>query len=121
VERDEAERIANEWLEAWNARDVDAVMAHFHPDVTVVSPLAATIGIAPDGKVRGRDAVRAYYEQGLAGVPDLHFTLETVLVGVDGLTVLYRTHRGQQVVETMLLDGETVVRVMVHYGPPPTA
>ncbi len=117
MDRETAERIAQQWLDAWNSHDVDAVVAHFADDVVVTSPVAAALGVAPEGKVRGREAVRDYYKQGLAANPALHFELETVLAGVDGLTVLYHNTRGQQVGEIMVIDGETIHRVMVHYGP----
>lgn len=122
VQREDAEQLAARWLAAWNAHDVDAVMADFHPDVVTVTPMAIALGVSQSGKVRGADAVRAYYEHGLARLPDLHFELEAVLVGVDTVTILYRNQRGQQVAETMVLDGDQVVRVMVSYGPDgPTA
>jgi hypothetical protein len=69
--------------------------------------------------VRGKDAVRAYYSRGLENRPALHFTLEAVLVGADGFTILYHDERGRQVAEIVVLAGELGVRVMVHHGPPP--
>ena len=38
----EAQGFAEEWAAAWNRRDVDAVLAHFHDDVVFTSPVAAT-------------------------------------------------------------------------------
>jgi hypothetical protein len=117
LDRETADRIAQEWVDAWNRHDVDAVVAHFADDVVVTSPVAAALGVAEDGKVRGKQAVREYYARGIANAPSLHFDLDAVLAGVDGITVLYRNHRGQQVAEIMVLDDEIVQRVMVHYGP----
>jgi ketosteroid isomerase-like protein len=37
----EAAGFAEEWSAAWNRRDVDAVLAHFHDDVVFTSPYAA--------------------------------------------------------------------------------
>ncbi|EUA35825.1 snoaL-like domain protein [Mycobacterium xenopi 3993] len=31
------------WAAAWNARDLDAVLAFFHDDVTFASPFAAEV------------------------------------------------------------------------------
>ncbi|MDB5593285.1 MAG: hypothetical protein JWM36_246 [Hyphomicrobiales bacterium] len=53
-------------LPAWNARDVEAVLAHFHNDVLFVSPVPQTIGFASDGTVRGRHALRRYWHEALA-------------------------------------------------------
>src|SRR5262245_47439358 len=103
MERSDAERLATEWVDAWNARQVEDVLAHYADDVTVVSPLAMERGIATDGKVRGKDAVRAYYEAGLAARPSLHFTIEDLCVGVDSFTILYRDERRRRVAETLVL------------------
>ena len=119
MDRGEAEALARQWVAAWNDRDVEAVLAHYTDDVVVVSPLATARGVAADGKVRGKDAVRAYYEGGLAARPRLRFTIYNVMVGVDGLTIVYRDERGRQVAETLVLGGGRAVRVMAHYGPEP--
>jgi ketosteroid isomerase-like protein len=121
MERADAERLATEWVEAWNARRVDDVLAHYAEDVVVVSPLAVERGVAPDGKVRGKDAVRRYYESGLAARPSLHFTIEDLGVGVDSFTILYHDERGRRVAETLVLSSGSAVLVMANYGPEPEA
>ena len=40
--KEEAHRIADEWIAAWNAHDLDQIMAHYTEDME----------IGPDGKVR---------------------------------------------------------------------
>jgi ketosteroid isomerase-like protein len=32
---------ADQWVRAWNARDIEAVLDHFHDDVVLTSPVAA--------------------------------------------------------------------------------
>jgi ketosteroid isomerase-like protein len=32
---------ADQWVRAWNARDIEAVLDHFHDDVVFTSPVAA--------------------------------------------------------------------------------
>ena len=53
-----ARDFARRWLEAWNAHDVEAVLAHFAEDVTFTSPVAARILERSDGIVRGKVALR---------------------------------------------------------------
>ena len=62
-----------EWIEAWNAHDIDRILSHYRDDVRFVSPIAARSG-ARHGEVRGRHALRAYFERGLARYPALHFS-----------------------------------------------
>jgi ketosteroid isomerase-like protein len=37
--REEAQACAEQWAAAWNARDVERVLAHFDDDVTFTSPI----------------------------------------------------------------------------------
>ena len=34
---------AEQWVQAWNAHDIDAVRNHFHDDVVFTSPVAARV------------------------------------------------------------------------------
>ena len=85
---------ARSWIDAWNAHDLDAVLAHYSDDFEFSSPLISQFAGEASGRLRGKAAVRAYWSAALARVPDLHFELVDVLTGVDGLLILYRGHRG---------------------------
>lgn len=89
-----ARAFADAWIDAWNRRDLDAVLAHYRDDFEFFSPLIVQIVGERSGKLTGKPMVRAYWETGLAILPDLHFEFVDVLVGVDSLAVLYRGHRG---------------------------
>ena len=52
---------AQQWVAAWNARDVDAVLEHFHEDVVFTSPVAAKLLPDTHGVVRGKPALRQYW------------------------------------------------------------
>ncbi len=109
---------AAEWIDAWNARDMDRILSHYAPEIVFLSPVAERrLG---DGRVVGVDALRSYWTAALAAIPDLRFELDMVLSGFDGLTILYRNQRGQQVAETVEfgVDGK-VVRSCGCYGAMP--
>ena len=97
------------WAAAWNARDVEAVLSHFHDDVVFTSPTAARVVPDSGGVVRGKDALRAYWTAALALVPDLHFTVERVLAGVDTLVISYRNQVGGVVDEVLVFSDGLVV------------
>jgi hypothetical protein len=107
----DAEAFARSWIDAWNAHDLDAVLAHFDDDVTFSSPLIATLVGEPSSTVHGKAALRAYWEEGLRRIPDLHFDLVAVHAGVDIVTIGYTNQGGRSCVEAALFgpDG-TVVR-----------
>lgn len=101
------------WLEAWNAHDLDRVLAHYCEDAIVRSPLAAWRIPESGGIVRGHAALRTYWGSALGPGSELHFDLVEVLPTVDGVTILYRNHRGQRVAETVVWDRHGLVHTAV--------
>jgi ketosteroid isomerase-like protein len=99
---------AEEWVLAWNAHDVEAVLAHFHDDVLFTSPIAARVVPGSGGVVRGKQALREYWTTALAGMADLHFEILGVYRGESLLVINYRNQRGGLVNEVLMFDGALV-------------
>ena len=97
------------WLEAWNAHDLEAVLAHFTQDATFTSPLAARILEGSDGVVHGKAALRGYWREGLSRIPDLRFDLVGIYLGVDTIVINYRNQNGGLVSEVLKFEGPLVV------------
>ncbi|MGU3546325.1 nuclear transport factor 2 family protein [Methylobacterium sp. A52T] len=95
---------ADAWCAAWNAHDVERVLAHFHDDAVFTSPGAARIVPASGGTVRGKDALRAYWTEALRRIPDLHFAVEQVFAGIDTLVIQYRNQKGVSVSEVLVFE-----------------
>ena len=75
---------AEEWVEAWNARDLERILSHYAADIVFLSPVAARrLG---DGRVSGIAALGEYWSAALEAIPDLRFTLEAALSGHQCLT-----------------------------------
>ena len=98
-----------DWVAAWNAHDVEAVLAHFHDDVVFTSPTAARVVPASGGVVRGKQALREYWTAALRLVPDLHFVVERVHAGVSVLVLTYRNQVGGLVDEVLVFSDGLVV------------
>jgi len=81
--REVAHRFAEHWITAWNAHDLDRIMAHYETEVELSSPVAAQILNDPQGRVVGKANLRAYFQKGLAAYPELHFELLDVMWGVN--------------------------------------
>ena len=111
-----AEAFAHEWIEAWNAHDLEGILSHWADDSVFSSPFAAQV--TGNATVRGRAGLRSYWSVGLARSPDLHFDLHTVFCGADSLVLGYRNHRGQDVAEMIELGEDGLaVRGAAHYSP----
>jgi hypothetical protein len=109
-----------EWIEAWNAHDIDRILSHYRDDVRFVSPFAARAG-ARRGVIRGLSGLRDYFELGLASYPELHFQPIAALGGIGSIALHYRSVEDRQAIEVMELDARGQVRrAAAHYGPAPS-
>ncbi|MDT5017087.1 MAG: hypothetical protein QOD39_3247 [Mycobacterium sp.] len=101
---------AAQWVRAWNAHDIEAVLDHFRDDVVFTSPVAARVLPETGGVVRGKDALRHYWATALKSSPDLEFEIIGVYRGDSTLVINYRNHRGQLVNEVLTFDDDGLVR-----------
>lgn len=115
--KDVACGLAENWIQAWNAHDLDRIMTHYEDDVELTSPVAVErLGIA-DGKVKGKADLRAYFRKGLEAYPALRFTLIEVLVGCQSLVLYYENQKGTHTGEYMeISSGGKVSRVVANYS-----
>jgi hypothetical protein len=108
MDQAEAQRFVESWLRAWNDHDVERVLAHFADDAVFTSPVAAQLVPGSDGVIHGKSALRAFWGEGLRRIPDLHFELLGVYLGVDTLVINYRNQKGGLVSEVLRFDGSVV-------------
>lgn len=115
--RDEAWNLANHWVAAWNAHDLDLIMTHYEDAVELTSPVAAQLLGNSNGRVVGKADLRAYFQRGLEFYPELHFHLEDVLWGVDSVVLYYTNQKGTRTAEFMELSAiGKVARVVANYS-----
>jgi ketosteroid isomerase-like protein len=117
---EEADTFAARWADAWNARDVETVLEHFHDDIVFTSPTALAVVGVPT--VRGKDALRAYWLKALARVTSLHFSVDRTLwdPARRELAIIYTSGREGQtrrVSENLRFDAHgLVVEAEVFHG-----
>ena len=115
--KDEAWKLANHWVEAWNSHDLDAIMTHYENAIELTSPVAARLLGTPDGKVIGKANLRAYFQRGLEAFPELNFRLEDVLWGLNSVVLYYTNQKGTRTGEFMELSAAgKVARVVANYN-----
>lgn len=102
---------AKSWLAAFNAGDLDAILAHYADDVEHSSPTVVRLLGEPSGVVRGKASLRAYFQKALdAAGPGLHFSPTKLYVGAHGVTLLYDRSGGKLVAETFQFNERGLVR-----------
>jgi ketosteroid isomerase-like protein len=114
-----ARRAAEEWCDAWNRRDLDAVMAHYAETIAFSSPTVVKRWGVADGWLHGSARLRENFAIGMA-VEGLRFDLVDVVIGVTSMCVIYRRETGQLVADTVEFDEQgKAVRVVACYGAKP--
>jgi predicted ester cyclase len=113
----DANAFASEWIAAWNSHNLERILAHYAPGVSLTSPVAREIIGDPYGTVVGIEALRNYFEMGLKAYPNLKFHLLDVLKGLSSVVLYYQNQKGTKTAEFMEFDADgKVVRVVANYS-----
>jgi ketosteroid isomerase-like protein len=117
LDRAFAEHFAADWVAAWNAHDLDRILAHYADDFEMTSPVIVQIAGEPSGTLCGKQAVGAYWQKALQLIPDLQFELISLLVGVGSITLYYKGARGRLAAEVFHFGPDRkVVKAFAHYA-----
>ena len=112
-----ARQFAEDWIDSWNTHDLDRILAHYAEDFEMSSPLIVERMNEPSGTLKGKAAIRPYWQMGLAAIPPLKFELIKVLVGIDSITLYYRRMNGKMAAEVLIFNAQgQVIKGMAHYS-----
>jgi hypothetical protein len=111
-----AAKFAHEWIEAWNARDLDRILSHYSDDFEMSSPFIAQVVGEKSGTLKGREAVRAYWQKAVARTSQLRFELLGVMTGVNSVVIHYQGPRGDSAEVFQFQENGKVVRAFAHYS-----
>ncbi|AWL96600.1 MULTISPECIES: nuclear transport factor 2 family protein [Bradyrhizobium] len=92
------------WVEAWNARDLERVLALYDEAAVMTSDRIPALGFDASGTLRGKDALRAYWGKALGLLPELHFSLIELFVSPDSVVVFYANERGKKICEYLRVN-----------------
>ncbi|MEQ1546114.1 MAG: nuclear transport factor 2 family protein [Methylococcaceae bacterium] len=111
-----AESFAKEWVHAWNSHDLELILSHYSDNFVMSSPRIAVVVGEPSGTLKGKPAIRAYWEKALALAPNLYFELVSVLVGSDSITLYYKGVRGMAAEVFFFNSSHKVIQACAHYA-----
>lgn len=111
-----AKNFAEEWVNAWNNRDIELIMGHYVESVVFSSPFILKTMIGNHGTIQGKTELRKYFEGALEKNQDLHFDLKHIMLGVKSITLIYIRKGTMLASEVMVLNDEgKIVQGMSHY------
>ena len=115
MDKDKAQAFAQAWLAAWNAHDLDGILAHYEDDFEMSSPAISRLTGEASGRLKGKAAVGEYWAGALKKFPDLHFELLHVLRGADSVTLIYEGVLGLSAEVFHFSPSGKVARAFAHY------
>lgn len=113
MNRTEMNAFVESWISDWNNHDLDSILSHYDEDIVLYSPMIVPVTGEVRSSLTGRAALRAYWKQALILAPDLQFELQSVLLGSDALTILYRNQTGRAASETFVFTDQNLVSLSV--------
>lgn len=112
--------IAREWLRAFNARDLDGLLALYSDDAVHVSPKLRARKPETEGKVRGKAALRAWWQDSFDRLPGLRYEETTLTADAARVFMEYlRRCPGEAdlpVAEVLDVSGGRIVGSRVYHG-----
>jgi limonene-1,2-epoxide hydrolase len=120
VSTDENERVARAWLEAFNAYDVDALVALYAEDATHTSPKIRALHPETGGLLVGRAALAAWWRDSNARLPGLRYQLTAITSDGERAFIEYVRHAPgaapMPVAEVFEVKGGKIVASRVYHG-----
>lgn len=120
---DRARSFADSWYAAWNAHDLDAIMAHYDEQIRHSSPFIKTYNGTDEPALVGIAKVREYFARALERNPTLRFEPEHCATGLESVLLTYKRHShntppgGEVSAEVFFLTAPgKVLRSVSHYG-----
>jgi ketosteroid isomerase-like protein len=95
---------ADIWINAWNRRDLDALLALYSDDIQLRSPFAKVY--AASGVIKGKEELGRYWGEAMRRIPDLSIEKVAVYKGHLALALHYRDNNGRNCIETVLFNDE---------------
>lgn len=111
-----AKEFAEEWIESWNSHDLDRILDHYSEDFEISSPMIKAALGTDSGILRGKEAVKQYWQAAFQKIPDLKFELIEVTTGVGSIALYYTSVMNKRAIELMFFnDAGKIARTVAHY------
>jgi hypothetical protein len=114
------ESIGHEWLAAFNAYDVDALVALYADDATHTSPKIRALHPDTGGKLRGKPALAKWWREANARLPGLRYALTAMTANDDRVVLEYVRHAPNEppmpVAEIFDISSGKIVASRVFHG-----
>lgn len=108
---------AQNWIADWNSHDIQRILSHYTDNFEITTPMIKMALGDDTGTLKGKQAIREYWEQALQKFPDLEFKLFDVAQGVHSIVLYYQSVMDKKAMEVMFFnDNHKIYKVIAHYS-----
>lgn len=112
--------LAREWLDAFNARDLERLLALYDEEAVHTSPKLRAQRPETLGEIRGKPALRAWWSEAMTRLPGLHYEGKHLSASDSRVVMEYeRQNPGEvscMVAETLVVNAGRIVSSHVYHG-----
>jgi hypothetical protein len=112
--------IARRWLEAFNAHDLDGLLALYAEGARHTSPKIRALHPQTGGELVGKGALRGWWEDSLRRLPTLRYEAFAITADEARAVMEYQRHLAGEppmpVSETLEIEQGRIVRSRVYHG-----
>jgi hypothetical protein len=116
----ENEQIALKWLEAFNAHNLENLLALYHNNARHYSPKLKIRKPETAGFVKGKDALRAWWQDAFDRLPTLNYSVTSLTANNNRVFMEYiRKVKGEEdmlVAEVLEIEGGMIIASRVYHG-----
>ncbi len=88
----ELHRIANHWFNAFNSKDIEQLLSLYHERAEHFSPKLKIRHPETKGFIKGRDALRHWWQDSFDRLPSLHYDVKRLTAQEDRVFMEYIRH-----------------------------
>lgn len=106
ITNETAFKFASEWINAFNAHDLESILHHYADDIEFYSPYIPLLHFNHEGVIRNKEELKKYFAAGLSAYPDLHFKFHNYFIGINTVVIYYTSVNDRLAAETFTLNDE---------------
>jgi ketosteroid isomerase-like protein len=114
------EQIAMRWLEAFNTKQLERLLDLYDDNAEHYSPKLKLRMPETNGLVKGKDAMRIWWQDAFDRLPTLHYKVKTITANTDRVFMEYtRTVQGEEdmdVAEVLVVKEGKIIFSRVYHG-----
>lgn len=110
------QEFANNWLVAWNSKDIEKIIEFYSDEIVLVSPAVKNVTGYQDGVIIKKSEIKDMWLKVFQQIPELQYSLVAVAVGIDSLTIHYTSSLCDMVADVLKFDRDwKIIKSCTYY------